>query len=381
MNHNQSLDLNLAEQHYGNAFIKDLCFSRTLALPIDHDPLCIKNYLNAPTIVELCTKRNQSCKEKTRHAEAISYGDAGVYLSFPGPSLAGAAIEQMGNQSQQDRFFDYVKTAQCTTFAAITEPEHGSDLANIETTATKINDDLYSISGKKCFITHGFDGKIGITLARTGPGAFDIIGILLTEDELKNGEKTGSLKRELLPIIGLKGTCLSKIEFANFKVPTSNLLGQHLRLMQRGMLALIKTFNLMRPCVSGFVLGQAQGVIDYILTNISTTNNYLSRRMNDLNNEIYLTRNSLYEVADEVDHSPLEASNVSLLKAQITHLAEKICGLLIEELDPEIYFSHPLLMKWLRDCYGFEYMEGTTIIQKRNVYQKYLRSSIKRGGQ
>lgn len=377
MSCNNSLDLDVVEHHFGTNFIEHTAFCRNLALDIDADPFTINKHKNSSTVKQLCQVYHQTSLEKTRWSESLSYGDAGVYLSLPGPSLAGTAIEIIGDDNQQSIFFNYIKKARCTSFAAITEPDHGSDLANIETTITRVDKNFYSITGKKCFITHGYDGEVGIVLARTGTGTFEIIGVLITKDELANGENNGTIKKELLPVIGLKGTCLSKIEFSNFLVPSQNLLGQHLRLMQRGMLAIIKTFNLMRPCVAGFVLGQTQGIVDYLSHNVLSKNTNLLRRITEINSEIALTRNSLYQAAQKVDKDPLETSFVSLIKAQITNLSERVCALLFDELEPENFFEHPMLLKWSRDCYGFEYMEGTTIMQKRNVYQKHLRQTLK----
>lgn len=373
-----SLNFNLIEKRYGEKFIEHVVFARNLAFVIDQDPLNIKQFSEANTIHALCQTQGMSCYEKTIWTEAVSYGDAGVYLSCPGPSLAGTAIEQMANKAQQDIFFDYIIQNKCTSFAVITEPKHGSDVANIQTLFTKINDDYFAINGEKCFITHGYDGKMAMVLGRTGPGAFDIVGALVTNEDLENGAKQGTIQRELLPIIGLKGTCLAKIQFNDFLVPVTNLLGQNLRLMQRGMLTVIKTFNLMRPCVAGFVLGQTQAMLDYVLFSLdleksSTYAQQLYESINALNAELYQARNALYIAANKVDANPLEYAFISLIKAKITNLAEKVCSFILDDLDASFYFEHPLLMKWIRDCYAFEYMEGTTIMQKRNVYQKYLR--------
>jgi len=372
MSNIESLGLSLGEERYG-VRLEDSSFTRRIALEIDQDPLRIDHYKKEPIIQQLCSERDESCLDRTKQAEILAYGDASAFVACPGPSLAGAAIREMADDKQKGFFFDYVKESQCTTFAAITEPGHGCDVASIQTKIEKSDSDYYHITGEKCFISHGADGKIGIVVGRTSSGPFGITGVIVTADDIKRGETEGTIKREFLPIIGMKGTCLSSITFRNFSVPVQALLGQHLRVTHRGMLPIIKTFNLMRPCVSGFVLGQAQGIVDYISSSFKSLPFSTERLLAVLNADISTARSNLYVAAVNIDSNPLDSSGVSLSKAQLTHLVEHICSVLTDELNPSLFCEHPLLLKWFRDVYGFEYMEGTTNMQKRNVYQKHLR--------
>jgi acyl-CoA dehydrogenase len=365
--------LNLAAQRYGSEYLEDIIFARNIALEIDADPLKIELYKNAPTIVRLCQDQNGKCLERTKIAERIAYGDANVFLACPNPSLAAGAIREMANSEHKKYFFDYIEQTRCTTFAAITEPQHGSDVASIETKLSKVDEHTYQINGEKCFITHGYDGKIAVVITRTTAGPLGIIGVILTAEDLARGEKDGSLQRELLPVIGMRGTCLSRLIFNNFTVSSWNILGQHLRSLHRGMLAIMKTFNLMRPCVAGFVLGQAQAIVDYITIYYQPNNNNLQTTIKKINTELNSARINLYASAKLIDINPLEPCYVSLAKAQLTNLTERIVATLIDALDASVFYEHPLLTKWFRDIYGFEYMEGTTNMQKRNIYRKDLK--------
>jgi acyl-CoA dehydrogenase len=374
MNNIDSLNLELAASRFGVEYIEDICFARRIAFEIDADPLSIKNYKNEPTIVKLCNDRYKNCLERTKLAEAVGYGDANVFLACPNPSLAAGAIREMADQEHQDYFFEYIAKEHCTTFAGITEPKHGSDVASIETRLEIMGNGTYKINGEKCFITHGYDGGIAVLVARVSSGPLGISGIMLTQNDLQRGEQEHTLTRELLPVVGMKGTCLSRLVFNDFSVPAWNLLGQHLRATRRGMLAVIKTFNRMRPCVAGFVLGQGQGIVDYIDHCFKKISRNTRRLLLKLNTELATARKSLYQSAIAIDEQPLDSGVVSLSKAQITNLVEIAFSSLLDELGYNIFYEHPLLLKWFRDIYGFEYMEGTTDMQKRNVYQKFLRS-------
>lgn len=373
MNNMNTLDLNLVSRRFGAESVKHVVFARCIAFEIDEDPFRINRYHHEPTIEFISADRDSTTLERTKFSEVVGYGDANVFLALPNPSLAGGVLREMGDVEHLNYFFDYVRNEKCTTFAGITEPQHGSDVASIETSLKKVNEDKYVLNGEKVFITHGYDGKIAVLIARTSPGPLGITGIILTQEDLEKGEKDGTVSRELLPVVGMKGTCLSRLVFKDFSISSWNLLGQHLRSTRRGMMSVIKTFNRMRPCVAGFVIGQGQAIVDYMTCCFNPLSVSMRRALSLLNAELASAQKTLYESAVAIDNNPLDPGLVSLSKAKITCLVEKIFSIILNGLDCAIFVDHPLLLKWFRDIYGFEYMEGTTDMQKRNVYQKFLR--------
>jgi alkylation response protein AidB-like acyl-CoA dehydrogenase len=278
----------------------------------------------------------------------------------------------MADEEQKKYFFDFIEQTHCTTFTGITEPQHGSDVASLETQLIKVDSNNYQLTGEKCFITHGFDGKIGVVVARIGSGPLGIQAVMLKEEDLEHGVQEGTLQRELLPIVGMRGTCLSRMIFNKFSVSVNNLLGKHLRVSQRGMFSLIKTFNRMRPCVAAFALGQAQAMLDYVKIAMLDSSSSTEALLRVLNAELACARGSLYESAKIMDENPLESASVSLVKAHITRLTEHVTLQLINHIGAAALCEHSLFLKWSRDIYAFEYMEGTSDMQKRNVSQEYL---------
>ena len=104
---------------------------------------------------------------------------------------------------------------------AMTEPSAGSDLQNIQTTATRDGDD-YLISGRKVFITNGQLSDIVITACKTDPLAGGK-GISLVLVETK---RPGFQRGRNLDKIGWKAQDTSELFFDDVRVPASNLLGQ-----------------------------------------------------------------------------------------------------------------------------------------------------------
>jgi acyl-CoA dehydrogenase len=360
-----SIDQALVEHHYGKKFIADINFFRSIALVIDQKPSLISQYLNNHSISALAFDRDSSCLDRTRFLEALSYGDSGVVLACPGPSLAGLIMRELGSEEQKNYFFNYVESHKSSTFFAVTEPGSGSDLTKMQTSVLKKDDFNYLLSGKKWLVGHGADANIGVVLARVSSGPLGVIALLLTEDILKNNSPC--LVRNELNMIGLRGARLAQLIFKEVKLTSFNFLGQHLRLVNRGMMALIKTFNRMRPAVAAFALGTAQGILDYLLFSQVDFTQAQKNKFNELNLRIKLTRNILHQAAAKIDSNPFEMGYVSLAKIKSSHIAEACCQFATNAIGSNYLIDHPLLMKWQRDVYGYEYMEGTTPIQRKNV--------------
>ena len=85
--------------------------------------------------------------------EELAWGDAGLYLSIPNPGLGGAAVAAAGTPEQKERFLARFKDGEPKWGAmAITEPNCGSDSANIQTPA-RLDGDDYLLNGEKNFVT------------------------------------------------------------------------------------------------------------------------------------------------------------------------------------------------------------------------------------
>ena len=100
-------------------------------------------------------------------AEELSWGCAGIALAINSSGLAGAAIMATGSPEQREKWMAAISSdanevhlgAMC-----LTEPDAGSDVANIQTTATRDGDD-YILNGEKQFITNGNIADVHVVFA------------------------------------------------------------------------------------------------------------------------------------------------------------------------------------------------------------------------
>ncbi len=355
-----------SEQRYGEKLSSDAIFFRSIALEIDNNPDSIENYFEHPAISPLAHDLAFTCLDRVKFVEALSYGDPGVLIACPGPALAGLMVQQLGNDSQKEDFFGFVSREKARTFLAVTEPNKGSDAGMMQTRLlpgkTK---NSFLIEGEKWLVGHGATGLSGVLVARRAEGPLGICAVLLGPEDLKQVDQ---VHREKLKMIGLRGAQISRMRFDQLEISADKILGHHLSPMNRGMMALIKTFNEMRPGVAAFAVGQAQAMLDYavLYLDINTAGRIL---LNRLNLELHGVRDLLHHAAWEIIRNPMDGSKSSLAKLRSTHMIEKIANAILQVSDQSVFVDHPLIRKWSRDAFAYEYMEGTSIIQMKNIYQ------------
>ena len=131
-------------------------------------------------------------------------------------------LTHYGTEEQKQRFLPDLASGRKRGGLALTEPSGGTDMANLQTTATKDGEE-YSINGTKMFITNGRSGDMFCLLARTDPDMeprHKGISCFVVE---KGGP--GFDVGKDLDKLGYRGLDTSELIFNNFAVPENNLIG------------------------------------------------------------------------------------------------------------------------------------------------------------
>jgi alkylation response protein AidB-like acyl-CoA dehydrogenase len=303
-----------------------------------------------------------SCLDRVVSTVEFARGDAGVLLACPGPALAGIVVDALGSPAQQELFYRRVVDGGVWTFFAMTEPEHGSDAAAMETRLEKAADGGHRLHGVKRYIGNAARAGIGVVFARTGRGALSIRAALV---ELP---APGCTARRL-DMIGLRGAYLSELRFDGAEVPAGMLLGQHLPVARRGMWGAIKTFNQMRVQIGAMALGTALAMHDCVrgLRPAAADVDLMASRL-------AAARLLIYEAAAAVDADPERGYLSSVGKLHCTRLGIDVARWAVGALGPAALLEHPLLEKWSRDIRAFEFMDGTANMQRLTVAQAYLKA-------
>ncbi|KAI8809547.1 putative acyl-CoA dehydrogenase [Cladochytrium replicatum] len=159
-----------------------------------------------------------------------------------GPSIALPAVLNYGSPSMKKKVVADVLAGKKAIALAITEPQAGSDVAGIQTTATKSDDGTYYIlNGEKKWISNGTWSDYFVVAARTGgPGMGGITLFLLERDGgvLGPSSAEGFASRPV-KCQGLGGSGTSYLTIENVRVPTENIIGK----LNNGFKCIMSNFN------------------------------------------------------------------------------------------------------------------------------------------
>jgi len=153
-------------------------------------------------------------------AEEFAYTTLGPGCIAVHSDIVAGYLLAHGNEEQKTKWLPLMVSGNAITAVAMTEPNTGSDLQAVRTTAIRDGDD-YIINGTKMFISNGQTANLFVVVAKTDPsqGAKGISLFLVESD--RGGFSRGANLRKL----GLKNQDTSEIIFEDVRVPKTNLLG------------------------------------------------------------------------------------------------------------------------------------------------------------
>ncbi len=359
---------------YGEKYAEFAHSFRHIAFEIDKNPQAIVNHMHLSAVDFILSDRTSTAFQRTQYLEAFGYGDAGVLLACPGPSLSGLMMRELGLPEQIDAFYSILQERKMRTFFALTEPEKGSDANHIQTKLVKSShhEKCYLLSGVKCFFGNGAVGEMGIVLARMSNSPVGIRAVWLTPEIMKQS----SIQRETLKQFSLRGAQISSMILAETIIPESHILGNHLSACENGLLSIVKVFNRLRTGVGALAIGQAQAVYDDVFGIFSKKMFAHQSVFLDMNIALNSARALLHQAAICVDQNPYASEAVSLAKLNATRVAESVITQCIDLCSLDDLLSNPWLLKAYRDMFCWEYMEGTSAVQKKQIAIKKQIQSI-----
>ncbi|HET6317496.1 MAG TPA: acyl-CoA dehydrogenase family protein, partial [Chloroflexota bacterium] len=110
--------------------------------------------------------------------EMLARADASTMVQYAFYTSPAAIITRFGSDTQKRTWVPRLASGEIAGWVAMIEPEAGSDVANVSTTATRQADGTWRISGRKQFISSG-NGQVGIVLARAVPKSKGLDGLAL----------------------------------------------------------------------------------------------------------------------------------------------------------------------------------------------------------
>jgi butyryl-CoA dehydrogenase len=179
-------------------------------------------------------------------------GSTGTFLSAH-TSLCCDPILSFGNEEQKQKFLPPLATGEKVGCFLLSEPEAGSDVANMSTTY-KEEGDHYVVTGGKIFVTNGGHRDTGVLFA-TKDKSLKHKGMAAFVIDLKS-EGVELLKNE--DKLGIRGTSTSAFALDKVKIPKENLLGEE----GQGFKIAMATLNGGRIGIAALAIGLAGGAFD-----------------------------------------------------------------------------------------------------------------------
>ncbi len=191
--------------------------------------------------------------------EELSKAWMGVAGILGSHSMACRIIAVSGTEAQKQRWLPDMASGLTRSGLALTEPQAGSDLQGITTTAVR-DGDTYVINGAKTWITNARRAGVLPVLVKTDPGATPRhkgMSLLLVE----TGTPGFSVGKDI-PKLGYKGPESCEIAFDDCRVPAANLVGEVEGL---GLKQALAALEFGRCNIAGRAVGVAQAALDMAL--------------------------------------------------------------------------------------------------------------------
>ncbi|HEY3941030.1 MAG TPA: acyl-CoA dehydrogenase family protein [Acidimicrobiales bacterium] len=167
--------------------------------------------------------------------------------------LAMTPVLHWGSPELRARYLPRIASGQSQGSYCLSEPDAGSDVASMTTTARR-DGDFYVLNGTKCWITNAGVSDLYTVFARTdqGPGHRGISCFVV---EREWGVEIGRLESKL----GVRGSPTGEVLLRDVRVPLENRVGEE----GAGFYIAMGTLDRSRPNIGAQAVGIAQGAIDY----------------------------------------------------------------------------------------------------------------------
>ncbi|MGB2758242.1 MAG: acyl-CoA dehydrogenase family protein [Acidimicrobiia bacterium] len=167
--------------------------------------------------------------------ESLSWGSLGAGGALiTRPEILTRAIVRGGTEEQKHRFLPAIASGERVVGVMVTEPDFGSDVAGVKTTATAV-DGGYVINGVKTWCTFAGRADTLMVLVRTNPDrslGHKGLSVVVAEKPVAAGhhfafedDRGGKLEGRAIDTIGYRGMHSYEVSFDNWFVPADNLIG------------------------------------------------------------------------------------------------------------------------------------------------------------
>lgn len=301
--------------------------------------------------------------------EELCRGDSTIGSAIALSSFASEIIMHYGSDEQKEKYLPAVAEGEMLSAGAFTEPDHGSDITFMDTTAVKDGDE-WVINGGKTFITNGGLAGFYNVLCQTDPDASPGHrgqSLILVEAD-REGVSTSDVGQKM----GIRMMATAEVIFKDVRVPLANLIGQE----NKGFYHVLHFFDESRIQIAAQALGTAQGAYDRALAYVKQREQFgkkiaqfqvTQHKLADMATKIELARLITYKAAWNFDQGRIDPKLTSMAKMYAARTAVEVADEAIQLLGGYGYMTEYEVERFYRDAKITEIYEGTKEIQKNTI--------------
>jgi acyl-CoA dehydrogenase len=304
--------------------------------------------------------------------EELCWGCSGIGTSIVANILGALPMLIAGTEEQRREWLPPLLEEPILTSFALTEPNAGSDVSGIQTTAVRHGDD-YVINGSKMFITNAGHASWVVVFASTDKdaGHRGLTAFVVPTD------LDGVVVEKHLDKMGQRATDTSALAFQDVKVPARNRLGEE----GQGFKIAMQTLDRTRPGTAAGAVGVARAAfehaVEYSKERVQfeqpiAMNQGVNFLVADMAAEIEAARLLVWQAAWLLDQGERATLQSSYAKRFAADTAMKVTTDAVQIFGGYGYIKEYPVEKLMRDAKLFQIYEGTSQIQRlviaREIY-------------
>ncbi|GMV38747.1 MAG: putative acyl CoA dehydrogenase [Myxococcales bacterium] len=293
-------------------------------------------------------------------------GSMGVLAGLGSLGIGLPPVVQAGDGDQIDRFVRPTLAGETISALAITEPDTGSDVAGVRTTARRDGDD-WVIDGAKMFITSGVRADFVTVLARTGPDKHGGLTFFMVERGMPGFTVSRALRKT-----GWRASDTAELAFDGVRVPDRNRIGRE----GGGFQTLMRNFQAERMGLAVYGHAAAEIALEEALRWARERKAFgrplvgfqvTRHKLADMAMRVVAAKTLNYTLALRIAAGEMLVKEVSLAKNLAAEAAMSVCTEAVQIFGGMGYMRETLVERLSRDVRLLPIGGGTTEIMKEIV--------------
>lgn len=291
--------------------------------------------------------------------------------------IGSQGLVMFGTDAQKAKYLPGIASGEIVTSFALTEPEAGSDSANVQLRAER-QGDVYVLNGAKRFITNANRAHLFTVMARTDPakpGAGGVSAFLVERDS--PGLSVGKPEKKM----GQQGAHICDVVFEDVRVPVENRLGEE----GQGFRVAMQVLDRGRLHISAVCVGVSERLIADCVAYASERKQFgqpiagfqlIQGMIADSKTESMAAKALTLETARKRDAGDSVTMEAAAAKYFASEMVGRVADRAVQIFGGSGYVADHGIERFYRDVRIFRIYEGTSQIQQVVI----ARETLKRGG-